>query len=364
MTITCYDPELDSFADDLAGDFDYLSTLDREAWIANQWTGIAAAMGWSEALDKTLAGLRRSRMGLADLSTAALGAYAEFVDHQREDEVRIDRARVRHSVLDDLAQTRPRNLWRVDTNPKEIHQGACFNLAKWSTRPMTAGEGAQSQASTRSQVKSDLNIVILQQRAFLADAGPSYFGDAQPVLIKQEGGCGWQGSLRLSLGTFPWVYGHRLQAPAPGLTWKSSANYRPAHRALQIAANLWQPEGNLQQDARDVASQWKHWRAAVAGPLRELDPTATHPGAVRPHGRLLEVIQSSEELHGINGPRGFVSVAAFNFIQRRFAAFFATRRALIRARGKLPPELRKLADQSVDPCLQPRQPNTRPFERA
>jgi hypothetical protein len=86
MTITCYDPELDSFADDLAGDFDYLSTLDREAWIANQWTGIAAAMGWSEALDKTLAGLRRSRMGLADLSTAALGAYAEFVDHQREDE--------------------------------------------------------------------------------------------------------------------------------------------------------------------------------------------------------------------------------------------------------------------------------------
>jgi hypothetical protein len=345
--ITCYHPDLDSFADDLAGDFDYLSAIDREAWIARQWTEIAAAMGWADELDQTLSELRRSRMGFADLSTAALATYGEHVDRRREDNVRIDRARVRHSVLDDLAQRRPRNLWRVDVAPGGLHQGSCFNIAQWQSRPLSGGAEAQRQAQTRSQeAKTDLNIQIVQQRAFLADAGPSYFGDATPELVKNHSGCGWQTSLRISLGTFPWVYGHRLQSPAPGLAWRSSANYRPAHRALEIASNLWRPEGNLHQDARDVVAMWNHWRSTTAGPLAQIsDRAVTH------RKRLLEVSDGDAAQHGINGPRGFISAAAYNYIQRRFAAFFAMRRALIRARTQLVPELRALADQSPDPCL-------------
>jgi hypothetical protein len=354
--ITCYDPELDRFTDDLVGDFDYLSAADRESWFVQQWTEIAAAMGWSEALDQTLNGLRRSRMGFADLGTAALGAFQQHVDRQREGDTKLDRARVRALVLDHFATTTPRNLWRIDTSVAPLPEGACFNLAKWHARPLTAGQDTQLQAQTRS-AQSDLNVIILPHRAFLADAGPSYFADAAPegVGTPSNGRCGWQTPLRLCLGTFPWVYGHRLQSPAPALAWKSSANHHPAHRALQLATNFWQAEGNLKQDARDVAAQWKYWRSATAGPLADIRDTA-----LRLDKQLLRVAQGDEATHGLNGPRGFVSAAAFNYIQRRFAAFFAMRRALIRARHKLIPELRALADQSPDPCIGTRRPMLRP----
>jgi hypothetical protein len=215
--ITCYDPELDRFTDDLVGDFDYLSAADRESWFVRQWTEIAAAMGWAEALDQTLNGLRRSRMGFADLGTAALGAFQQHVDRQREGDTKLDRARVRALVLDHFATTTPRNLWRIDTSVARLPEGACFNLAKWHARPLSAGQDTQLQAQTRS-AQSDLNVIILPHRAFLADAGPSYFADAAPegVGIPSNGRCGWQTPLRLCLGTFPWVYGHRLQSPAPG----------------------------------------------------------------------------------------------------------------------------------------------------
>jgi hypothetical protein len=345
--ITCYDPELDSFADDLAGDFDYLSAIDREAWIARQWTEIAAAMGWAEALDQTLSGLRRSRMGFADLSTAALATYGEHVDRQREDDVRIDRARVRHSVLDDLAQKRPRNLWRVDSQPLAASiQGSCFNLAKWQHPPAHRRSRGPAQAQTRApRPRATSTSSSSNSEPSSPTPAPATSATPPPSSSRTQGGCGWQTSLRISLGTFPWVYGHRLQSPAPGLAWKSSANYRPAHRALEIASNLWQAEGNLHQDARDVVAMWNHWRSPPPAPRADQRPR--RPPTASASSRSATSTQRSRDQR----PPRLHQRRRLNYIQRRFAAFFAMRRALIRARTQLIPELRALADQSPDPCL-------------
>ena len=74
-------------------------------------------------------------------------------------------------------------------------------------------------------------------------------------------------------------------------------------------------------------------------------------GCLHRRGELLEVCQGSDEIVGLNGPRGFVCAAAFNYIQRRFAAFFAMRRSLLRARGQLPGTLKTILAGNPDPCL-------------
>ena len=362
--LTCYDPELDALAD-LAGDFDYLSTVEREAWSARQWTEMAAAMGWSDTLDQALAGIRRSRMGLADMSATALTTFAGVASALREDEARADRAKMRAEALAAIRVKSPTNLWRVELDVGGLPGGACYGLSQW--RPQIGGLSAGMQArsggsgviapapSGGSGGKGGRNVVVLPQRIFLAEAGPNYFGGPAPEMVMHQAGCGWQTPLRLSLGTFPWVYGHRLQAPAPGLGWRSSGAHVPALTALEIASDFWEAEGNLRQDARDVVTHWRQWRAAIAGPLAMVPSTNSErrPGVAYRRGHLLEVFQASEELAGLNGPRGFVCVAAFNHIQRRFAGFFALRRALVRARTKLPIELRNLITQNPDPCLQP-----------
>ena len=74
-------------------------------------------------------------------------------------------------------------------------------------------------------------------------------------------------------------------------------------------------------------------------------------GAVYQRGLLLEVYQGSAELAGLSGARGFVCAAAYNFIQRRYAAFFCMRRALLRAYSGLVPELKALVAKNADPCV-------------
>ena len=356
-TFACYDPELDGFAE-LAGDFDYLSTIEREAWIARQWTEVAAAMGWSAALDEALAGLRGSRMGLADVSAAALAAFAGVAQGLREDAVRVERAKIRAEVLAEIRLKSPANLWRVELDVGGLPGGACYGLTQW--RPQVGGLRAGASSGRSGALAPAPSggggggrpVVVLPQRIFLAEAGPNYFAGPAPEMVMHQAGCGWQTPLRLSLGTFPWVYGHRLQSPAPGLGWRSAGEHAPARTALEIAAGFWQPEGNLRQDARAVVAAWKTWRATTAGPLAALG-SGGGLGAVTQRGPLLEVAQGSEAMAGILGPRGFICAAAFNYVQRRFAAFFAMRRSLIRARAKLPPELRARVDQSDDPCLRP-----------
>ena len=52
-----------------------------------------------------------------------------------------------------------------------------------------------------------------------------------------------------------------------------------------------------------------------------------------------------------DGPRGHVAAPAYNYILRRFASFFAVRRATLRALPALGPDLMRLTRASADPFL-------------
>ena len=363
----CYDDELDGFTDELAGDFDFLSSSEREGWLAAQWMTIAEAGGWRGAFERTLDRLRQSQLGLASLETAALGAFSSFIRQEREEPGHSDRALSRATVLTALQEAAPGRLWRVATDVGGLPSRACYARATWTPAPPSAQESTLAGQSGKAAPSKGAQVTIVPRRTFLSDAGPSYFWDAAPPTTVANRGCGWSTPLRLSLGTFPWVYGHRLQAPAPGLMWRSnsttapgllwrsnSTTAHPAPIALGIAASFWQPEGNLRADAREVLAAWKHWRETT-GPLVASLPSrsrrTTTTGEIYRVGERLVAHQTGNTRVGINGPRGHVCVPAYNFIQERFAAFFSMRRALLRGRRHLSPELRDLLRTNPDPCV-------------
>jgi len=363
--LDCYDDDLDSFTNDLAGDFDFLSSSEREGWLADQWMRVAVGGGWGEQLEQTLVKLQQSQFGLVSIEASALGAFSSFIRREREVPERAERALARASVFKALKEMNPAHLWRVEADVGSLPFGACYGRATWKPAPLDA-KGGKLAAKPGENKPADLDklaakpgettpgsgqVTVLPQPTFLSDAGPSYFWNPAPSTQLLNLGCGWSTPLRLSLGTYPWVYGHRLQAPAPGLSWRSNSTKDPAPAALQIAAGFWHPEGNLNADARDVFSAWKHWRETT-GPLVALLPTRpTRTGEVYRVGERLAAHQTDDARAGINGPRGFICITAYNFVQERFAAFFAMRRALLRGRRHLSPELRKLLMTNKDPCI-------------
>jgi hypothetical protein len=346
MTLSCYRAELDGFAD-LAGDFDFLSTQERESWLARQWGRMADAGGWRAELDLTVQKLTQSQVGLVSLYASAVAAFTAFIRREREDASRSARATVRSQVLLALRSKNSAAQWRVEAAVESLPSGACYPRAQWKPKTDLAAKEGEKKAPAKE-------VSVLPARAFLEDAGPSYFWTPAPTTLLLNLGCGWDTPLRLSLGTFPWVYGDRLQAPAPGLAWKSNDKDDPAPLALRIAAGLWHAEGNLDTDAREVVSAWTHWRATTR-PLVEVLPAwpadAPESGAVYRDGERLRVHEGDDRLVGVNGPRGFICVAAYNFIQEQFAAFFAMRRAALRARKNLSPELRQALIDNPDPCV-------------
>ncbi len=73
-------------------------------------------------------------------------------------------------------------------------------------------------------------------------------------------------------------------------------------------------------------------------------------GQLYPRGGLLHVHQGSLQVAGIDGPRGRLPAAAYNYIVQRFASFFAVRRATLRALAWAP-EMKRLVATTSDPCL-------------
>jgi len=336
-------------------------------------------MGWSDELASAFDRVRHSRLGMAQSTAVALAAFRVIAQRDQEDRGNADRARVRAEALMTLAG-RTADMWRVEVDVASLPSGVCFGASR-PMRPLRAGRPASAppkppEPSSRGtsgpgrpgperpgperpgpgRPRPGTSGGREQpRRVFLADSGPSYFWDPAPRLLHYRPRCGQEAPLRLSLGTFPWVYGHRLQAPAPGALWRSFGERLPATLALEIAASLWHPRGNLRQDARQVVSHWRHWRATTRELVAALPESNDNPPATKclvRSGQLLEACEGQGELVGLNGPRGFICADAYNFIQRRFAAFFAMRRALVRARKrKLPSELRSLLNANPDPCL-------------
>lgn len=338
--ITCYGREAVEVAA-IAGDFDLLSQTEREVWSFRVWQQVADALGWSRPLEAATIAARRSRVRLAGLHAAALEAFDRWARGLEGPPMvapsRATLAQVRLAAIRMMqaAGAQQHNTWAVQAEAAGLPGGACYPHQR-------------------------IGEPITMRRTFEVDTGPGYFADAtagpRPA---SESACGWVGPVRLNLGTFPWVYGGGLGRHAPGLSWQTEEGRAPATAAMQVAASMWAPLGNLRQDARVVAAQLVHFRRHT-DPLVEDVPVWEVRGRPRPSGRLyrraglLYVPQGSLELISLISARGELAATAYNYILGRFAAFFAMRRAVLRARAAWTPDMQRAAADNPDPCLRVR----------
>ncbi len=381
----CYDGELNTLAD-LAGDFDAASEGDRLRWIVEQWRRVAKSIGWSAALSDALGGVAH----LSDASvveTAALQAFDNWLAQRQSDSSRRDpthartrlaRAQIRHTALEEIERIGlgRRNLWRVDIPSTKLPNRACYDARRpdpEATPTITARRSEPSRAAPSSAAPSSvaprasnrtlamaLRLPVREApadrhmfRAFRADVAPSYFG---PRYAMPAVGCSYP--VILSLGTFPYVYGGALGLRPPGLEWETGRPWRPATIGMRLAASFWSPVGNLGQDARVVVAQYTHFRKTTDRVLTRVaaltDERAAIVGKTYRKNGLLTVYQGSETMTRVNGPRGAVSVRAYNHVKQSFAAFFAARRAFLRARESLSPAARSALARNPDPCVRAR----------
>ena len=322
--ITCYGDDIKALAD-LVGDFDLRSPMDIHAWYRVEWQALAEVLGFSQELEASLAPLRVARDRVTATNQAGLAAFARWLRTQPAG-VSASHARTQEAVLTQLiaAGQASGELWRVAADPTTLAAGACYD------------DGGQLR------------------RAFYPDTAPGYFGDGWTgPPPRAESACGWTTPLVLHLGTFPWVYSTRIDGPAIGARW-ASGELQPALTGMRAMASLLEPGGNLRQDARQVAAIYQHFAlhtAPLVARLPVYQPGRAEAGKLYRRAGFLYVHQGSLHLAGLMGPRGRVAAPAYNYILRRFACFFAVRRAALRALIALPSDVQRIAESSTDPCL-------------
>lgn len=330
----CYGPDIEALAE-LGGGFEALSTEALAEFTRRQWTDVADTLGFAAPLRKTVDALRGARSGDLSLHAAALTAFETWhrnrprkLSPKLSSAARLVRARVRQEALTAYAAAHPESLWTLDAAATDLPSSACFD----------AGDAG------------------LSGRVFQDDAPTNYFHASR---VSQPTACGWEGPVLLSLGTYPWVYGGALVRTPPGLDWDPVGSYDPATTAMRLCSSLWQPEGNLRQDARAVVFAYRYYRQATDEALRDLptyDPRRAVPGELSRRGLLLHAEQSSLELATVATARGPLVASAHNYIVRRFAAFFALRRSLLLAAHRLTPDQQAAIAKNPDPCLRPYAP--------
>jgi hypothetical protein len=320
--LSCYGASVRGLAE-VVGDFDLRSPMDVLAWYRREWQSIADLLGFSQQYARAVP--REGRSRIAAMNVAGLEAFAAML-HAERPGVTADQARVQTSVLARTsAPARERGeLWRIVVDPTTLPTGACYD------------DGGRSL------------------RAFHPDTAAGYFGDGWTgPPPRAESSCGWQTPLVLHIGTFPWVYSSRLDGPGPGARWFSK-DFSPAILGLQLAVSLMDPASNLQQDARQVAAILDHFvshTAALVSRLPIYQAGRAELGKLHRRGGMLYVHQGSLHVAGLDGPRGRIAAPAYNYILRRFACFFAVRRAALRALVTLPADVQRAALTSGDPCL-------------
>ncbi|MCB9702142.1 MAG: hypothetical protein H6711_09625 [Myxococcales bacterium] len=324
VDLSCYGEKVAELADRV-GDFDLRSPMDVHSWYRVEWEAIAETIGFVQELDVALAAVRMVRDRVAATGAAAVQAFSSWLRAQRPT-LEDGEARVQEAVLGQvIAAGRERGeLWRVSADPTSLAGGACF------------GEGPRSR------------------RVFYPDTPAGYFGEGwSGPPPRAESACGWQTPLVLHVGTFPWVYSSRLAGAGPGVRW-ASGGVQPAVAGLRAMAGMLEPGENLRQDARQVAVIFEHFAAQTAplvDRLPEYLPGRGKPGQLYRKGGFLYVHQGSLHVVGLDGPRGRIAAPAYNYVLRRFACFFAVRRAALRALLALPSEVQRIAERSTDPCL-------------
>ena len=324
VDLRCYGDDIQALATTLT-DFELRSPAETVSWYLREWQILAEALGFAQQLAAAPRAVPTTADPASAMSLAGLAAFERALRAGRPG-VSESQARVQSAVLDAMAASGAARgeLWRVTIDPTTLTTGACF------------AEGGRSL------------------RAFYPDTAPGYFGDGWPgPPPRAESACGWETPLVHHLGTFPWVYSSRLGDVGPGMRWTSAAA-QPAVAGLQAVASLMEPATNLRQDARQVVTIYRHFIAHTA-PLVAALPgfEAGRPVAGRLYrrGRYLYVHQGSLHVAGLDGPRGRLAATAYNYILRRFAVFFAVRRAAIRALPGLATDVQRAARSSADPCL-------------
>ncbi len=310
---------------DLVGDFDLRSPADTTAWYRLEWQEIAESLGFAQQLAAALGPVRSVRDDGAAVRRAGLVAFASFLRRQPA-ALSAAQAAAQSSVLGELA-SRGRSsgaMWRVSVDPTTLDNGACYR---------------------------DGDRML---RAFYPDTAPGYFGDGwQGPTPRAESACGWTTPLVLHLGTFPFVYSSRIDAAPAGLRWIGPAEF-PILAAMQVMASMMEPAVNVRQDAQQVAAIAEHFEAHTAPMVARLpafQPGRMKPGALYRRGGFLYVHHGSLAVAGLSGPRGYLPAWAYNFIRRRFAVFFAVRRATLRALPSLARDVQEFARASTDACL-------------
>jgi len=322
--LRCYGDDIHALAD-LIPDFELRSPMDVETWSAREWEAIADTLGFAQQFAAVPRAVPTTPDRFAAMTLAALTAFEHALRAGRPG-VSDNQARVQSAVIQAMTATGHQRgeLWRVTADPTTLASGACY------------ADGGRSL------------------RAFYPDTAPGYFGDGwSGPPPRAESACGWQTPLVLHLGTFPWVYSTRLGDTGPGARWASPAS-QPALEGLHVVASLLEPATNLRQDARQVAAIYRHFAAHTA-PLVAALPSfqvgRAEPGRLYRRGRFLLAHQGSLHVAALDGPRGRLAASAYNYILRRFASFFAVRRATLRALATLPAEVQRHAATSADPCL-------------
>lgn len=324
IDLTCYGPDIEALAD-LSGDFDLRSPVDTRTWYSQTWESIAETLGFAQQLAAELGRRRGAREWVTTTHEAGMAAFMTRM-RQTRPAVTDRQASTQMTVIELMtAASRQRGeLWRVTVDPTALETGACY----------ADDSGGMS-------------------RAFYPDTTPGYFGDGWPgPPPRAESRCGWETPLVLHFGTFPWVYSSRLDAAGPGLRW-ISPSLVPAVEGFRVMASFLQPEANLRQDARQVVSIYRHFAAQTASQISRLptyQPGRAAVGQLYRRAGLLHVHQGTLHVAGLDGPRGRVPAPAYNHIVQRFAAFFAVRRATLRALAWAP-EMKRLAAATTDPCL-------------
>ncbi|MBL9105131.1 MAG: hypothetical protein JNL82_29565 [Myxococcales bacterium] len=321
-------PDLSLYGDnikalaDLAGDFELRSSMDVMTWYRREWLAIADTLGFAQQFAAMPTAIPTTDDRIAAMNAVGLAAFERSLQG-RPGNTSDEQARVQSAALRQLAAAARTTgeLWRVTADPTTLPAGACYSETGRSLR------------------------------AFYPDTAPGYFGDGWPgPPPRAESACGWTTPLVLHLGTFPWVYSTRLESTGPGMRWPTS----PALEGMQVAVSMLDPRTNLQQDARQVAAIFNHFVTHTTPLLARVPDNQTsriEPGGLYRRSGLLHVHQGSLHIVGLDGPRGRVAAPAYNYVIRRFAGFFAVRRATLRALPKLAPEIQRLAKESPDPFL-------------
>ncbi len=323
-SLLLYGLEIDDLAD-LAGDFNATKFEENEQWILRQWRRYADVLGFRRALDRHLQRKSpRKRMVNAD----ALQAFKQWHRQQSHDGRDPELARVRAGALKHLRKLSPSNLWLPAIDSADLPESACY------TPYDLRGEAVSGDPLVR--VLGMRPAVQPRKRVFRPDVTASFYHEQDPR--RPPEGCSYL--VKLSLGTFPYVYGRQLAQP-PGMQWAPTGNFDPAAIAMRFAASMWSQTGNLSQDARVVAKQYQHFRRWTAKALDRHTRDARDPKT----GKLKRAIPR------VVDARGSLNAKGYTLVLKAFAAFFAARRAYLRSPRTFTPATYRAIRQNPDPLL-------------